>query len=91
MHRGALTDGAPPGSADATVADDFEVKYFDTFKVVRTFCGTHQPDSCVPKTYVLSLCGAPHPTAYPDGRACRILLATSPTALRNLVESSGTL
>ena len=36
------------------------------------FRGTHQSYLCVPKTYILSICGADKPTAFPNGRAVQV-------------------
>lgn len=67
-HRIA-TDDAAYGASDVTVASDFSVHYDTYFKVVRTYCGVHTPYSCVPRTYVLTLCGATAPTTYTNGTA----------------------
>ena len=52
-----------------TVASDFSVHYDTYFKVVRTYCGAHALGTCVPRTYVLTLCGATAPTTYTNGTA----------------------
>ena len=67
-HRIA-TDDAAYGASDVTVASDFSVHYDTYFKVVRTHCGAHTPFTCVPRTYVLTLCGATAPTTYTNGTA----------------------
>ena len=67
-HRIA-TDDAAYGASYVTVASDFSVHYDTYFKVVRTYCGTHTPYSCVPRTYVLTLCGATAPTTFTNGTA----------------------
>ena len=58
-----------PDDTEITIADDFSVSYHKTFKVVKTLCGTHQPDACKPQTYILTMCGAPTPTKMPNGDA----------------------
>lgn len=67
-HRIA-TDDAAYGASDVTVASDFSVHYDTYFKVVRTHCGPHAISGCVPRTYVLTLCGATAPEQYANGTA----------------------
>ena len=67
-HRIA-TDDTAFGASDVTVASDFSVHYDTYFKVVQTLCGAHAPFGCVPRTYVLTLCGATAPTKYTNGTA----------------------
>ena len=67
-HRIA-TDDTAFGASDVTVASDFSVHYDTYFKVVQTLCGAHAPSGCVPRTYVLTLCGATTPTKYTNGTA----------------------
>lgn len=62
-------DGSEPGAAEVTVAGGFSVHYYNHFKVAKTICGKHQPFTCQPKTYVLTLCGAGKPSAYDNGTA----------------------
>ena len=57
------------GASDVTVASDFSVHYDTYFKIVQTHCAAHSPSSCVPRTYVLTLCGADAPTQYTNGTA----------------------
>ena len=67
-HRIA-TDDSAYGASEVTVASDFSVHYDTYFKVVRTHCGPHAIWGCVPRTYVLTLCGATAPEQYANGTA----------------------
>ena len=67
-HRIA-TDDSAYGASEVTVASDFSVHYDTYFKVVRTHCGPHAIWGCVPRTYVLTLCGATAPVQYANGTA----------------------
>lgn len=67
-HRIA-TDDSAYGASEVTVASDFSVHYDTYFKVVQTHCGPHAMWGCVPRTYVLTLCGATAPTQYANGTA----------------------
>lgn len=63
------TDDSAYGASEVTVASDFSVHYDTYFKVVRTHCGPHAMWGCVPRTYVLTLCGATAPVQYANGTA----------------------
>ena len=67
-HRIA-TDDSAYGASEVTVASDFSVHYDTYFKIVQTHCGPHAISGCVPRTYVLTLCGATAPEQYANGTA----------------------
>ena len=82
-------DGSEAGAATVKIAGDFAVTYHPNFKVVETFCQAHSPYSCKPKMYILSICGAAKPTAFPNGTAIPSAAAHFAVPLTGLAVGSG--
>ena len=63
-------DGVRRGAADIEFANEFSVHYEQYYKVVKTSCNNVQASwDCVPKTYVLRMCGSTAPTSFANGTA----------------------
>jgi len=63
-------DGVRRGAADIEFANEFSVHYERYYKVVKTSCNNVQASwDCVPKTYVLRMCGSTAPTSFANGTA----------------------
>lgn len=68
-HR-LTRDGVRRGAADIEFANQFSVHYEQYYKVVKTSCNNVQADwDCVPRTYVLRMCGSTAPTSFANGTA----------------------